>query len=112
MSVSEAPIFAIDDSRSVLEVVPGNMGTSSTHKSNLEERDGEVRCRIANETRIAVGRVNIYRGSTLEPVNLMVLTGAEERASLNGCARCSDRQCTLYTLATMYYCSLWLDHME
>ena len=62
MSISEAPIFAIEDTRSVLEVVPGNIGSPSALKTNLEERDGEVRCRIANETRIAiygVGRVNI-----------------------------------------------------
>ncbi|KAL5469296.1 hypothetical protein EMCRGX_G030538 [Ephydatia muelleri] len=42
-SVSETPMFTIEDSRAVLEAVPGNIRSSTTAKSTLEERDGEVR---------------------------------------------------------------------
>lgn len=60
-SVNETPMFAIEDPRAVLEAVPGNMRSSTTLKSTLEERDGEVGYRIAYRGPFAVygaGRVN------------------------------------------------------
>ena len=57
-SVSETPMFTIEDSRAVLEAVPGNIRSSTTAKSTLEERDGEVGCRIAPIAIYGVGRVN------------------------------------------------------